>query len=103
MKYLRLVYDCQFFNAQFDNEGLTLTWNLGLDLSPFKFISLIDFQIGPMTIKHGDHVIYVHTNMIARTLYNPCREISAIRIPRNSRFIETLPPPGMTHTILFTL
>ena len=97
MKYLRLVYDCQFFNAQYDTDGLVLSWNLGLDLSPFKYLSLVDLQIGPMTPKHGDHVIYLHTNMIARTLYNPCREISAIRIPKNSRFVDRLPPSGMTH------
>ena len=100
MKYLRLVHDCQFFNAQFDLDGLVLTWNLGLDLSSFKYLSLIDVQIGPLPTKHGDHVIYVYTNMIARTLYNPCREITAIRVPRNSRFIERLPTPGLTH-ILF--
>ena len=105
MKYLRLVQDCQFFTAGYDNDGLLLTWNLGLDLSPYKFLTLIDFQIGPMTIKHGDHMIYLYTNMIARTLYNPCREITAIRIPRNSRFVERLPTQGktcllkkMTHT-----
>ena len=97
MKYLRLVYDCQFFNAQFDNDGLMLTWNLGLDLSPFKYLSLIDFQIGPMLPKNIDHLIFIHTNMIARTLYNPCREIAAIRIPRYSRFVDKIPSPGMTH------
>ena len=100
MKFLRLVHDCQFFNAQFDVEGLLLSWNLGLDLSTFKYLSLIDFQIGPMAIKHGDHAIYLYTNMIARTLYNPCREITSIRIPRNSHFIERLPAQGMIHYLL---
>ena len=97
MKYLRLVYDCQFFSAHHDVEGLILNWNLGLDLSPFKYLSLVDFQIGPMIPKPGDHLLYIHTNMIARTLYNPCRELTSIRIGRNSRFIERLPRQGMTH------
>ena len=97
MNYVRLVHDCQFFHAQYDTDGLVLNWNLCLDLSPFKYLSLVDFQIGPMTPRHIDHAIYIHTNMIARTLFNPCREICAVRIHRNSRFIDRLPTAGMTH------
>ena len=88
MTYIRLTDDCQFFNAVIENDHIILNWNLSIDLRAFSHISLREIQIGPLSLRRHDYVIRVHSNIIARTLYNPLRELATIRCSRNSSFID---------------
>ena len=95
MTFIRLTNDCQFFNFARTGERVTLTWNMPMDLTNYKYMSLLKFQIGPLAFKRHDYLLEIHSNIIARTLYNPLRELETIRISRNSRFIEAEIKPGM--------
>ena len=95
MSYIRLTNDCKFFNADADGNKLYLTWNMPMDLSPYKYISLREIQIGPLSVKRHDYVLDIYSNIIARTLYNPLRELATVRVSKNSSFIDSPVSPGM--------
>ena len=72
-----------------------LSWNMSMDLSPYKFISLREIQIGPLSVRRHDYLLEIHSNIIARTLYNPLRELASVRVSRNSSFVDSTVSPGM--------
>ena len=88
MKYLKLTNTCQSFNAITVEDSLHLNWNTSINLTPFKYASLLRIQIGPIKADDHNRLVTVHTNIIARTLYNPLREITCIQVPRRSQYIE---------------
>ena len=94
MKHIRLTNDCQFFSLTNDQESITLTWNLSINLSEYKCIALREVQLGPLIPSRRDYMIKMYTNMISRTLYNPLREISKIQIPRNTVYANYSSNPG---------
>ena len=94
MTYIRLTSDCRFFKAANSEDGIILTWNMSMNLAPYKKISLKEFQIGPLSHRRHDSLIEIYTNLIARTLYNPLREFSTVRISRNSSFVDGVIVPG---------
>ena len=95
MTFIRLTNDCQFFTSKRDEGRLILTWNMPLDLSNYKFLSLKKFQIGPLSLRRHDYLLVIFSNIIARTLYNPMRELETIRVSRNSSFVDSEISPGM--------
>ena len=94
MTFIRITNDCSFFNARMSQETLYLTWNKSLNLSSFNKIALREIQIGPLTVKRHDTVLKIQTNIIARTLFNPLRELTTVRVSRNSSFIDGNITPG---------
>ena len=66
-----------------------------MDLSPYKYISLREIQIGPLSVKRHDYLLEIHSNIIARTLYNPLRELASVRVSRNSSFVDSAVSPGI--------
>ena len=100
MTYILLTSDCQFFNAEFNEYGqLLLTWNMSANLSSYKKICIKEIQIGPLTIRRHDVLLEIHSNIIARTLYNPLRQLATVRVSRNSSFIDGLITSGMFQAI----
>ena len=100
MTYILLTSDCQFFNAEFnEKEELVLTWNMSANLSSYKKISLKEIQIGPLTVKRHDVLLEIHSNIIARTLFNPLRQLATVRVSRNSSFVDGLITQGMFHVL----
>ena len=96
MTYILLTSDCQFFNAEFTENGeLILTWNMSANLSSYKKICLKEVQIGPLTVKRHDRLLEIHSNIIARTLYNPLRQLATVRVSRNCSFVDGLLTQGM--------
>ena len=95
MTYIRLTNDCQFFTASIDDQKLILNWNMSLDLSRYNYIALREIQIGPLAVKRHDYLLEIYSNIIARTLYNPLREIATARVSRNSSFIDSMLTPGL--------
>ena len=100
MTYILLTSDCQFFNAEFNEYGqLLLTWNMSANLSSYKKICIKEVQIGPLTVRRHDVLLEIHSNIIARTLYNPLRQLATVRVSRNSSFIDGLITSGMFQAI----
>ena len=95
MSYIRLTNDCKFFTAATEDDSIILTWNMSLDLSSFKYICIREIQIGPLTTKRHDYLLEIYSNLIARTLYNPLREIATCRVSRGSWFIDSPIQTGM--------
>ena len=95
MTYIRLTSDCRFFKATRSDDGVILTWNMSMNLTPYNKISLKEFQIGPLSHRRHDSLIEIYSNLIARTLYNPLRELATIRISRNSSFVDGIVVPGL--------
>ena len=89
MKYLKLTNTCQSFNAISTDDSLHLYWNTSINLAPFKYASLLRIQMGPVKADDHNRLVSLHTNIIARTLHNPLREIACIHIPRRSQFLES--------------
>ena len=97
MTFIRLTSDCQFFTVSLHATDLILNWNMSMDLSRYDNISLREIQIGPLTISKHDYLLKIYSNIIARTLYNPLRELACIRVSRNSSFIDSVITPGLFH------
>ena len=95
MTYIRLTNDCQFFTTSFSEDTLILNWNKSLNLSSYNKIALKEIQIGPLTVKRHDVLLGIYSNIIARTLFNPLRELASVRVSRNSSFIDGIIVPGM--------
>ena len=95
MTFIRFTNDCQFFNWTKAEDKIILNWNMPIDLTNYKYMSVRKFQIGPLSFKRHDYVLEIYSNIIARTLYNPLRELESIRVSRNSRFIDSEISPGM--------
>ena len=95
MTYIRLTSDCRFFKATISDEKLILTWNMSMNLTPYKKIALKEFQIGPLAHRRHDSLVEIYSNLIARTLYNPLRELATIRVSRNASFIDGIVIPGL--------
>ena len=95
MSYIRLTNDCRLFTIAFEKNSLILSWNMSIDLSPYKYISIREIQIGPLHTKRHDYILDIYSNIIARTLYNPLREIATCRVSRNSYFVDSIIQPGM--------
>ena len=89
MKYMRLTNSCQSFSATIEDDNIHLNWNTAITFTPVKYVSLLKLQIGPIKADDHNRLITVHTNIIARTLHNPLREITCIQIPRRSQYIES--------------
>ena len=97
MTFIRLTDDCQFFTASATGSKLTLNWNMSMDLSKYNLISLREIQIGPLAMSRHDYLLKIYSNIIARTLYNPLRELAVVRVSRNSSFIDSQIIPGLFH------
>ena len=95
MTYIRLTSDCQFFKATKSGDTIILNWDLSLNLCPYNKISLREFQIGPLMHRRNDHLVEIHSNIIARTLYNPLRTLATVRCSRNCSFIDGIITPGL--------
>ena len=95
MKYMRLTNTCQSFSVLTDEDSLLLNWNTSITLTPVKYASLLKLQLGPIKADEHNRLISVHTNIIARTLHNPLRELACIHVPRRSQFIESDYVKGM--------
>ena len=89
MKYLKLTNTCQSFSVSSGDDSLHLNWNTSINLTPFKYASLLRIQLGPVKSDDHNRLVTVHTNIIARTLHNPLREITCVQVPRRSQFIES--------------
>ena len=89
MKYLRLTNACQFFTGLSNEEKLQLSWDTSLNLTPYKFVSLLKIQMGPIKADEHNRLVSVCTNIISRTLHNPLREITCVQVPRRSQFIDS--------------
>ena len=95
MKYIRLTNACQSFTAIAELDTIHLNWNTSITLTPVKYASLLKLQLGPVKADDHNRLVAVHTNIIARTLHNPLREIACIQVPRRSQFIESDYVKGM--------
>ena len=95
MKYIRLTSACQSFTAIHDDASIQLNWNTSITLTPVKYASLLRLHIGPIKADDHNRLITIHTNIIARTLHNPLREIACIQVPRRSQIIESDYVKGM--------
>ena len=86
---MRLTNTCQSFSASIEPDSIHLNWNTSITLTPAKYASLLKLQIGPVKADDHNRLVTVHTNIIARTLHNPLREIACIQVPRKTHFVES--------------
>ena len=89
MKFMRLTNACQNFSALSDDNSMQLNWNTSVNLTPYKFVSLLRIQLGPVKSDDHNRFVTIHSNIIARTLHNPLREIACVQVPRRSQFIDS--------------
>ena len=89
MRYMRLTNGGQAFTATVDNEIIQLNWNTPITLTPTKYVSLLKLQIGPVRADDHNRFVTVRSNIIARTLHNPLRELACIQVPRKSQFVDS--------------
>ena len=87
---MRLTNACQSFSALSDDDSIQLFWNTSVNLTPYKYVSLLRIQIGPIKADDHNRMVTVHTNIIARTLHNPLREITCVQVPRRSQFVDSI-------------
>lgn len=91
MRYITLTDKCLNFEfvSQENAKTLKLIWNVPHDFSEVPFIGIYSFHLSELEIQDDhDYHIRLSTNLIARTITNPTRNILDIRIPENSRVAE---------------
>ena len=84
MSFIRLTEACQFFTVSVEENDLVLTWNSGINFMKFTHASFIKFQFGPIKPVSDAAFFVVHSNIIARTLHNPLREVLCQSMPEKS-------------------
>ena len=84
MSFIRLTDACQFFTVCNEENDLILTWNSGINFTKFTHVSFIKFQFGPIKPINDAKFIVVYSNIIARTLHNPLREVLCQAITEKS-------------------
>ena len=84
MSFIRLTEACQFFTVCNEENDLILTWNSGINFIKFTHVSFIKFQFGPIKPINDADFFVVHSNIIARTLHNPLREVLCQPMPEKS-------------------
>ena len=78
------------FSSQKSPDVVKLIWNVPHDFSDIPFIGIHSFYLSELTPRDDnfDNHIRISTNLIARTITNPTRNILDIRIPKNSVVAE---------------
>ena len=84
MSFIRLTEACQFFTVYQEGNDLILTWNSGINFTKFTHASFIKFQFGPVQKCNNATFFIIHSNIIARTLHNPLREVLCQPMPEKS-------------------
>ena len=91
MRYITLTDKCLDFEFFTGPKKLKLIWNVPHDFSEIPFIGIHSFHLSELKIdeknRHDLH-LRLSTNLIARTITNPTRNILDIRIPKNSVVAE---------------
>ena len=92
MRFITLTDKCLNFDfsSQKNPDVLKLIWNVPHDFSEIPFIGIHSFHLSELEISSANHDTHVRisTNLIARTITNPTRNILDIRIPKNSVVAE---------------
>ena len=94
MRYITLTDQCVNFEHTSQNKTLKLIWNVPHDFSEIPYIGIHSFYLSELEPNrdnknhpHDSH-IRLSTNLIARTITNPTRNILDIRLPKNSVVAE---------------
>ena len=92
MRYITLTDRCLNFEftSQQSSDSLKLIWNVPHDFSDIPYIGIHSFYLSELKerTENFDYHIRISTNLIARTITNPTRNILDIRIPSNSVVAE---------------
>ena len=92
MRYITLTDKCLNFefSSQENSDFVKLIWNVPHDFSEVSYIGIHSFHLSELKNKsnHHDYHIRLSSNLIARTITNPTRNILDIRIPKNSVVAE---------------
>ena len=94
MRYITFTNRCLNFefSTQESPNILKLVWNVQHDFSEIPYIGIHSFYLSELQErdeKDGlDYHIRISTNLIARTITNPTRNILDIRMPKNSVVAE---------------
>lgn len=91
MRFITLTDKCVNFEfSQTTPDILKLVWNVPHDFSEIPYIGIHSFYLSELKLREDkkDSHIRLSTNLIARTITNPTRNILDIRIPKNSVVAE---------------
>ena len=92
MRYITLTDKCLNFefSSQENPDIVKLIWNVPHDFSEVPYIGIHSFHLSELKNKSGHHDYHIRlsSNLIARTITNPTRNILDIRIPKNSVVAE---------------
>lgn len=95
MRFITLTDNCLNFDFSADKnpDVLKLIWNVAHDFSEIPFIGIHSFHLSELELPgdkndHYDTHVRISTNLIARTITNPTRNILDIRVPKNSVVVE---------------
>ena len=95
MRYITLTNECLNFefSSQQSSRSLKFIWNVPHDFSDIPYIGIHSFHLSELEPRveqnhNYDSHIRLSTNLIARTITNPTRNILDIRIPKNSVVAE---------------
>ena len=91
MRYITFTDQCLNFefSTQESPNILKLIWNVQHDFSEIPYIGIHSFYLSELQERQDfDYHIRISTNLIARTITNPTRNILDIRMPKNSVVAE---------------
>ena len=94
MRYITLTDRCLNFefHSQENPDVVQFIWNVPHDFTEVPYIGIHSFYLSELEMKdkngRHDYHIRISSNLIARTITNPTRNILDIRIPKNSVVAE---------------
>ena len=91
MRYITFTDQCLNFefSTQESPKILKLIWNVQHDFSEIPYIGIHSFYLSELQECNSfDYHIRISTNLIARTITNPTRNILDIRMQKNSVVAE---------------
>ena len=91
MRYITFTDQCLNFefSTQESAKILKLIWNVQHDFSEIPYIGIHSFYLSELQERDSfDYHIRISTNLIARTITNPTRNILDIRMQKNSVVAE---------------
>ena len=91
MRYITFTNRCLNFefSTQESPNILKLVWNVQHDFSEIPYIGIHSFYLSELQERQDfDYHIRISTNLIARTITNPTRNILDMRMQKNSVVAE---------------